>query len=139
MIIKIYNQKPPESSEIRKQVFIDEQGFWSYDYDEKDDISAHIVAYCGEDAIGTCRIYQKDIAGVYMFGRLAVKNNMRNSGVGGKMVDAAIEYAKQNGGVSIVLLDQMGAKDFYIKKGFVSYGETVYEQGKAHIWMKKEL
>ncbi len=138
MEIKIYNKMPSEAAAIRKQVFILEQGF-GYDHDEKDEIATHIVVYDEKEPIATCRLFETDTKGTYMFGRLAVNKDRRKGGVGSMVIDAAAEYVKQNGGNCIILHAQMGAKEFYTKVGFTAFGDIEYEQGCPHIWMKKEF
>lgn len=134
--IKIYKSLPSEAKIIREEVFVKEQGF-KEEYDEIDRIAAHIVLYDG-DAIGTCRIYEKEPR-KFMFGRLAVRKNLRKSGFGSKLVKAAEDYARENGGQSIILHSQLHAQGFYEKQGFAAFGEVEYEQDCPHIWMKKEI
>ncbi len=138
MTSKTFKGLPKEAKQIRQQVFIKEQGFKS-EYDEKDDIATHIVIYDGDEAVATCRLYEIEPKGTYMFGRLAVKKELRGKGIGSMVMLEAQKFAAQNGGSCIVLHAQIGAKEFYNKVGFSEYGEVEYEQGRPHIWMKKQL
>lgn len=95
MEIKIYKELPDDAKQIREEVFVKEQGF-TEEYDEIDKIAAHIVLY-DDVAIGTCRIYEKE-PHKFMFGRLAVRKNLRKGGCGSRLVGAAESYAKENGG-----------------------------------------
>ncbi len=137
MEIKIYRGLPQESKQIRQEVFVDEQGFCD-EYDEIDDIAYHIVLF-DDVAVATCRIYEKETPGIFMFGRLAVKKHLRKNGIGSKTVKAAEDYVISKGGKSIVLHAQLHAKDFYKKLGYVEFGEIDYEQDSPHIWMRKDL
>ena len=113
-----------------------EQGF-TEEYDEIDNIAAHIVLY-DDKAIGTCRIYEKE-PHKFMVGRLAIMKNFRKGGFGSKLVKAAEAYAKENGGQSIILHSQLHARGFYEKQGFTAFGEIEYEQDCPHIWMEKNI
>ena len=134
MKIRIYKGLPEEAKQIREEVFVKEQGFTD-EYDDVDDIATHIVIF-DDDAIGTCRIYEKE-SHIFMFGRLAVKKNLRKGGYGTILVKAAEGFAKESGGQSIILHSQLHAQGFYEKQGFSTFGEIEYEQDCPHIWMKK--
>lgn len=136
MEIKVYNKLPDEAKRIREEVFVAEQGFTD-EYDEFDKKSLHIVLF-DKKAIGTCRIYEKT-PGEFMFGRLAVLKEFRQGGNGRKLVLAAEENARKNGGKSVILHAQLHAKGFYEKMGFSSVSAIDSEQGCPHIWMKKEI
>lgn len=138
MEVKIYTGLPVESKEIREEVFVNEQGF-TEEYDETDDIATHIVLFDGTEAVATCRVFEKEKKGVFMFGRLAVRKHLRKTGLGSKMIKAAEDYVKKNGGKAILLHSQLHAEGFYKKQGFVSFGEVEYEQNCPHVWMKKEI
>ncbi len=138
MITKIYSKLPTEAKQIREEVFIKEQGF-SEEYDEIDNIATHIVAFDGDTALATCRIFKGEEVGVFLLGRLAVKKEFRKKGIGSKLIGAAEEYAMKNGGKSIILHSQLHATQFYARLGFIEYGDIEYEENCPHIWMKKIL
>lgn len=138
MKIKIFEGLSDEARYIRETVFVKEQGFVD-EYDEKDAIAKHFVMFDGEKAVATCRIFETDKPGVYMFGRMAVLKEMRGKNLGRKMMDEVKKYVAENDGKGIVLHAQLHAKGFYEKNGFSAYGEIECEQNCPHIWMKKEL
>jgi len=138
MRIEIYNELPEQAKIIREEVFIKEQGFQS-EYDEMDEISAHIVLYDNKKAVGVCRIFESDIKDTYIMGRLAVKKEERGKGFGSEIIRGAEKYVLDAGGKLLMLHAQLQAKDFYLKTGFVEYGEVDYEENCPHIWMKKEI
>ncbi len=138
MVTRIYNEFPREAKTVREEVFIYEQGF-SYDYDEIDDIATHIVMFDNDTPIGTCRVFESENIGVYVLGRLAVKNEYRGRGIGSMLVESAKKYATKIGGKSLNLHSQLQAKGFYSKLGFAEYGEIEYEEDCPHIWMKIEI
>ena len=138
MYIKIFNGLPDEAKNIRETVFVKEQGFTD-EYDKKDDLAKHFVMFDGGRAVATCRVFETENPGIYMFGRMAVLKELRGKNLGRKMMDAVKEYVAGQGGKGIILHAQLHAKGFYEKNGFSAYGEIVCEQDCPHIWMKKEL
>jgi len=138
MNVKIYNEYPDEARVVREKVFIEEQGF-SYDYDETDDVAVHIVIFENDVPVGACRVFRGENPETFILGRLAVKKECRSRGIGGKVVEAAMEYVMTVGGKCICLHSQMQAKDFYEKLGFCVYGEIEYEEDCPHIWMKLNI
>ena len=138
MKIEIFNSLPDEAKYIRENVFVQEQGFTD-EYDENDDIAKHFVMFDGEKAVATCRIFETDETGVYMFGRMAVLEELRGKNLGREMMESVKKYVSENGGKGIILHAQLHAKGFYEKNGFSAYGEVECEQDQPHIWMKKEF
>ncbi len=138
MNFRIYDKMPPEAKKIREEVFITEQGFKN-EYDEMDDVATHIVAFEKDTPVATCRVYESDKKGTFMFGRLAVKKELRKQGIGRAIMSAAQQQVKLCGGSCIILHSQLHAKDFYKNVGFQEFGEVEYEQDCPHIWMRKEL
>ena len=138
MEIKTFIGLPEEAKNIRETVFVKEQGFTD-EYDEQDATAIHFVMFDQERAIATCRIFEKEEKGVYMFGRMAVLKELRGKNLGRKMIEAAQKYVSESGGKRIILHAQLHAKGFYEKNGFSAYGETDSEQGCPHIWMEKKL
>ncbi|MBQ9756801.1 MAG: GNAT family N-acetyltransferase [Clostridia bacterium] len=135
---KVFNNFPKEAKQVREEVFIHEQGF-SYDCDEMDDISTHIVAFEKDEPIAACRVFESEAPGVFILGRLAVKKEYRKIGIGGSVVETAKDYVSKAGGKRLILHSQLQAKGFYEKIGFVEYGGIEYEEDCPHIWMKTEL
>ncbi|MBR5586890.1 MAG: GNAT family N-acetyltransferase [Clostridia bacterium] len=138
MEIKTFIGLPQEAKNIRETVFVKEQGFTD-EYDEKDAVATHFVMFEDGKAIATCRIFEKEEKGVYMFGRMAVLKQLRGKNLGRKMIEAAQNFVSEQGGKKIILHAQLHAQGFYEKNGFSPYGEIESEQGCPHIWMEKEL
>lgn len=137
MKTKIYNYYPDTARAVREEVFISEQGF-SYDYDETDDVSVHIVLEEEGQPVGVCRVFKGENEGEFVLGRLAVKKEHRNGGIGSAVLREALKYVTSEGGKALTLHSQLQAKAFYEKNGFESFGEIEYEEGCPHIWMKKD-
>ena len=138
MIIKDYNYLPEEAKKIRSEVFVKEQGFYD-EYDEFDDIAKHMVMYSNEEPISTCRIYYNYEKESYIIGRVAVLKEWRGKNIGRRILNAAEEYIRENGGKSVMLSGQVRVAGFYEKLGYIKQGETYLDEGCPHIWMKKNL
>lgn len=159
MKVAIYETLADPAREIRKKVFIDEQGFQD-EYDEIDDTAVHFVLFedgCLPDkrsaiersaiersaikqsAIATCRVFWNEEMNAYALGRLAVIAESRGKNIGSILVNEVEKYVRLRGGTEIVLHAQCRAAEFYGKLGFVEFGEVQDEEGCPHIWMRKML
>ncbi len=121
---------------IREKVFVEEQGF-TEEFDSVDSVAVHILAYDGDSAIGTCRLFPAEETGACILGRLAVIAEYRSKGIGRYIISEAEKSARDSGAHMIKLHSQYRAKDFYEKCGYTSFGEIDYEEDCPHIWMKK--
>lgn len=154
MKVAIYETLADPAREIRKKVFIDEQGFQD-EYDEVDKMAVHFVLFedgCLPDersttgrsateqsAIATCRVFWNEEMNAYALGRLAVIAERRGKNIGSILVNEVEKYVRLRGGTEIVLHAQCRATEFYGKLGFVEFGEVQDEEGCPHIWMRKML
>ena len=139
MQTKNYNYLSEDVRGIRQKVFMDEQGFQN-EFDDIDSIATHIVMYNeSNEPIATCRIFEGEEPGAYLLGRLAVLKEYRGCHIGSKMIEAAEKVITGKGGKSLSLHAQCRVRDFYMKSGFVEYGEEDEEEGCPHIWMKKQF
>lgn len=133
--IQSFNKLPQCALDIRITVFVTEQGFVD-EIDEIDSIATHFVAFDGDKAIATCRIFDNEDGGCIL-GRLAVLKNYRGKGIGQMLLDYVCDYAKENAVSCIRLHSQYTAREFYKKCGFSECSQIDYEQGCKHIWMNK--
>lgn len=139
MKLEIFPHLPECAREVRKKVFIDEQGFKS-EFDEKDDIAVHLVVFDeGGAPVATCRIFKGDDKGGYVFGRLAVIKEYRGKRLGSVLLNEAERYVKENGGKCIALHAQQRVAGFYKKAGFKEFGNVEFDEGCPHIRMKKYI
>ncbi len=136
MEIKIYNALPPEAIQIRITVFVEEQGFKD-EIDEIDEIAAHLVAFDGETAVATCRLFEEEDH-KYIIGRLAVIRQYRGKHIGSELLEAAENIVQKNKGCGVYLHAQLSAKAFYEKQGYVASEGIDYEENCPHVWMRKE-
>ncbi len=137
MRISVYESLPNDSKEIRKAVFINEQGFQN-EFDEIDNEAAHIVMYDKDEVpVATCRVFWDSIMNAYVLGRLAVIEEYRGKNIGSIMLKEAETYVQKKGGKTLILHAQCRAVDFYKKSGFIEFGNVEDDEGCPHIWMKK--
>ena len=135
---KVFDTLPKEAELIRKTVFMDEQGFKD-EFDDIDSKAFHIVLFSYNEPAATCRVFFDESADSYVLGRLAVMKQFRGQSLGAKAVAEAEKLAASKGGKSIVLHAQCRVSEFYEKQGYVRFGETDYDEGCEHIWMKKNI
>jgi exodeoxyribonuclease VII large subunit len=125
----------PLASEVRRAVFIVEQGIdESEEWDEVDVGAVHWVALLDGEAIGCARLSPEG-----KIGRMAVLGHYRGRGVGTALLQACVEYAAQRKFAQVKLSAQQHALSFYEKQGFKAVGPPHEEVGIAHQWMSREL
>ena len=118
---------------VRKQVFMDEQGF-STELDETDKIATHVILYDNDKPIATGRIYQENDE--YHIGRICVLQAYRKNHLASIVMQTLEEIGfKQTD--TIYLSAQIQAKGFYEKLGYQAYGDEYMDEHCPHIMMKK--
>lgn len=137
--VKIYeNTLPPAAKAIRETVFVREQGF-AGEFDKQDKASAHLLLLAGGVPCATCRVFAGGAPGEAHIGRVAVLKEMRKSGAGRAVMQAAEAYAKEKGFARAVLSAQVQARPFYEKCGYTAVGKVYPDQGCPHTDMYKDL
>lgn len=127
---------PAEAKHIREEVFVREQGF-AEEFDKTDENAVHILLFFGQNAIGTCRLFQS--GGEWYIGRVALLKDFRGKGCGQILLSAAEREIKKRGGTHCVLHAQVRAADFYARCGYAPCGAPFDEEGCPHILMRKTL
>lgn len=118
---------------VRKEVFMDEQGF-STELDETDKIATHVILYDNDKPIATGRIYQENDE--YHIGRICVLKAYRKNHLASIVMQTLEEIGfKQTD--TIYLSAQIQAKGFYEKLGYLAYGDEYMDEHCPHIMMKK--
>ncbi|WP_339677290.1 GNAT family N-acetyltransferase [uncultured Zhongshania sp.] len=113
---------------IRREVFIDEQHVpIELEIDDHDPHCHHWLAYINNEAVSTVRML--DNGGI---GRMAVRKPFRKQGVGKALLQAAIEYAKEQDWRSLTLSAQDHAINFYVAQGFIAFGDMFMDAGIPH-------
>lgn len=137
MEVKIYDVLPKYAIDIRKSVFMEEQGFMN-EFDEIDDRAEHLVMFDNGFPVAACRIFWDEKLQSYVLGRLSVIKAYRGQMLGAKMIQKAEEHVRASGGKRIALHAQCRVSEFYRKQGFAARGEIEDDEGCPHVWMYKE-
>lgn len=124
---------------LRRTVFIEEQGVAESDeIDDLDGEAIHLLAWQDGKAVGTARILlMGDNAKI---GRVCVLQDARGTGLGTKLIRAAIDVLRARPGIRRVKLgSQLHATGFYEKLGFKAVGQVYDDAGIPHRDMIREL
>jgi predicted GNAT family N-acyltransferase len=124
---------------VREQVFCREQGVpWAEERDGRDDRAFHVLAISADErVVGTLRLQLA--GGVAHIGRVAVERHWRGSGIGSRMLEAALARAGRRGCHEARLASQLAATGLYERAGFVVVSEPFEEAGIAHVWMRRAV
>ena len=126
----------PRLAEVRREVFIEEQGVpEALEWDADDAGALHLLATDAEGrAIGCARLLPDG-----HIGRMAVLRRWRGRGVGTALLVAALEAARGQGHRTVRLSAQIHAAAFYAAAGFVAEGDEYLEAGIPHVAMRLDL
>ncbi|MBX9256540.1 GNAT family N-acetyltransferase [Desmonostoc muscorum CCALA 125] len=141
LVIKIAKipEEFPAIAAIRKSVFQDEQGVApALEFDGKDEISDHLIAYLDGKVVGTTRIRYLDDK-TAKIERLAVLSTVRGQGIGKKIMENALSFLARKNMREVVIHSQEYVKGLYQKLDFVEEGETFEEAGICHVKMIKKF
>lgn len=124
---------------LRRVVFIEEQGVSEADeVDGLDDSAIHLLAFAGDDAVGTARLLVKGDKG--KIGRVCVLPRARGTGLGAALIRAALDQFRTMPGMRTVTLgSQSHATGFYAALGFHAVGEEFMDAGIPHREMVLDL
>ena len=133
------NNELEEAFEIRREVFVREQGISEeLDFDGCDDEAMQMIVKAGERIIGTARVRFLS-ASQAKIERMAVLNRFRNKGIGRGII-TFLEGELQNRNIKeSVLHAQHSAVGFYKACGFKETVSPFWEAGIKHIKMRKKL
>ena len=121
---------------VREPVFVQEQQVpIELEWDELDPLCVHVIA---RDAAGT-PIGTGRLTPEHKIGRMAVLPEWRGRGVGDALLLALIDEAAQRRWPELRLHSQASAVGFYVKHGFVPYGERFMEAGIEHQSMRRQI
>lgn len=126
---------------IRKEVFVEEQGFpLEFEFDEYDTLNAsseHILVYYNEKPVGTGR--SRVVDGLGKLERICILEPYRKFGLGKIILKTLEEIAKEQGITQVKLHGQTQAEGFYKKLGYRTSSDVFMEDGGPHLLMIKEL
>ncbi|MFY0780813.1 GNAT family N-acetyltransferase [Peribacillus simplex] len=127
--------------QIRKEVFVEEQGFpLESEFDEFDTlntISEHILVYYNEKPVGTGRLRVVD--GLGKLERICILEPYRKFGLGKIIIKTLEEIANKKEISQVKLHGQTKAEGFYKKLGYHTSSDVFMEDGGPHLLMIKEL
>ncbi|PRY78214.1 ElaA protein [Yoonia maritima] len=117
---------------LRRAVFMDEQGISeAEEMDDLDDSAIHLLATVDGRAVGTARLLIVGDTG--KIGRICVLKAQRGTGLGAKLVLAAIDHLRTIPSINRAKLSaQDHAIGFYEKLGFVAEGPFYDDAGIPH-------
>ncbi|MEH2384665.1 MAG: GNAT family N-acetyltransferase [Nostoc sp.] len=141
LVIKVAElpQEFPAIQAIRIAVFQEEQGVdAALEFDGKDAISEHLIAYLNDEVVGTARIRYLDDK-TAKIERLAVLSTARGQGIGKKIMENALEVIANKNIPEVVIHAQEYVKDLYKKLDFVEEGEIFEEASIPHLKMRKKF
>lgn len=124
--------------DIRKKVFVDEQGVPAEnEYDEFDATAKHVLVLYDDVPVATGRL--REVDGVAKLQRICVLESHRKYGLGRAIVEALESAAREAGLTEAKLNGQTHAEAFYAKLGYHTVSDIFMEEGIPHVTMKKKL
>lgn len=124
---------------LRLKVFVEEQGVpVEEERDALDTTATHLLAVQDGIPVGTARIlFTGDTAKI---GRVCVLQPARGTGLGAKLIEAAVETAQARPGIAKAKLGaQVHAIGFYEKLGFTAFGPVYEDAGIDHRDMVRDF
>lgn len=127
---------PEQCEQIRRRVFVEEQQFSpDLEFDETDKIAYHLSVVDNSKPIAAARMFFEN--GEIHCGRICVLKEHRKGGIGLKIMNEIERKALELGCHALYLSAQLTAVPFYEKSGFISYGDSYFDEHCPHISMKK--
>jgi len=128
-----------EAFEVRRQVFVGEQGISeNLVFDGRDGEALHTVVKDGERVIGTARV-QFLADNQAKLERMAVLKRYRRKGIGREMILFLEAVLKDKQAPQVIIHAQLEVVPFYKLCGFDELGLPFWEAGIEHIKMRKQL
>lgn len=127
-----------DALEIRKNVFVVEQGVPENMEIDSEELAVHYVGYVDSKAVVTARTVNEE-DGAWHIQRVATLKEYRSKGYAKEIMKCIEEIAINEDIPYLTLGAQDQAQDFYIKLGFNVSGEGFYDAGIAHHKMTKTL
>ena len=116
---------------LRSEIFILEQECPYQDLDNKDMFSQHHFGKINNKIVCYTRVFLNEEPNV--IGRLVVKKQFRNKGIGREIMRRSIKIISKE--KVIFISAQYYLKDFYESLGFIKKGKKYLEDGIIHIPM----
>lgn len=163
MDIQIKTDCFDDAAQVRRAVFMDEQGYEN-EFDAIDEAPSciHVTLYVDGELAGCSRVFPEELereadaeapvspacdmdkgiaAGeTYIMGRVAVLPTMRRRGLASKIIEAGDAAASDAGAKLIKLHAQEYVLPLYAMAGYTQIAPVDYEdEGQPHAWMAKLL
>lgn len=126
----------PEAADIRRRVFIEEQGFVN-EFDDIDSKAIHAIISDDKKAVATGRLFEDENG--WHIGRVAVLSEYRGKKLGAMIISSLESYATEHGIKEINLSAQVQASGFYTKLGYENLGDLHMDEHCPHVTMRKKL
>lgn len=126
-----------EVVKLRQDIFIIEQNCIYDDIDGLDYESIHLLLFSGNDTlIGYLRIVPPGIKfDEVSLGRIAIRKSYRGKGLGKKLIEKGLEFAKERGETSVKIEAQAHLEKLYTGLGFKKVSKIYSVDGIPHIQM----
>ncbi|MFD2924216.1 GNAT family N-acetyltransferase [Halobacillus naozhouensis] len=127
-----------DAYQIRRNVFIDEQGVSEADeHDAFDDTATHLIGYLDEEPFAAARLrFIEDYAKLE---RICVEKAQRGHTYGQQMIHHMEKVIKDKGYSKAKLNSQTHAEGFYKSLGYRTISEEFMDAGIPHVTMVKDL
>jgi len=124
--------------QLRTEVFVNEQHVpIDLEMDAFDQVAIHMICTENLETVGCGRIILD--GSVAWIGRVAVKKDWRNKGIGRQLMVKMMKVALEKGATTISLHAQLPVVGFYQNLGFSAHGETFIDAGIEHIEMNYQV
>lgn len=136
LVLGDWSRLQADAQPVRYEVFVIEQKVpVELEWDDMDAASLHAVVYNEAGAaVATGRLLPDG-----HIGRMAVRAQERGKGIGGMVLSALVERARERGDAAVLLNAQIHAESFYARFGFMREGEEFMEAGIAHVTMRHDF
>lgn len=122
---------------VRFAVFVDEQRVpENIEMDDRDPLCIHLLAFDGEEPVGTGRI---DLGQSGKIGRVAVLSSRRGQGVGTELMENLHALARENALEKVWCNAQVSAVPFYQRLGYRITSDPFYEANIEHVRMERDI
>ncbi|PTI57120.1 GNAT family N-acetyltransferase [Staphylococcus xylosus] len=128
-----------EAHNIRKKVFVEEQGVpLENEIDQYETIATHVIGY-DQNAVPFATGRLRPVDNAVKVERVAILGSHRNKGYGKLLMGFLEDVAKNKGDKKLILNAQCHAQPFYESLGYEAFGETFMEENIKHIAMSKTI
>jgi len=135
---RIQTGLPQESRDIRKTVFVDEEGF-SDEFEDQDSVAWHIILFYKSQPIGNSRILKEGV-NIGHIGRCAIVKEFRKQGFGKILMQITEEECLKYKLTYLYLNAQYDKVGFYEKCGYQKSNKPEFlDQGYPHYEMYKKI